>query len=95
MILIEDSSLSSLDSFKGKILEGLKNAKYEDLEDMVYRFQLTRDEFIDILDLKYIPLKRTGYRLPPGMYAIFDLNFMLIDLLPKEVKLDNTIAMLE
>ena len=48
-------SLSSLGMFKDEILEQLKNVKYNDLEDMVYRFQLTYDEIIDILDLKYIP----------------------------------------
>ena len=42
------------------MLEELKNAEYNDLEDMVYRFQLTYDETIDILDLKYVPTKRTG-----------------------------------
>ena len=41
--------------FKEKILEELKNAKYNDLEDMVYRFQLTYDEIIGVLDLKHIP----------------------------------------
>ena len=32
--------------------------KYRHLEDMVYRLQLTYDEIIDILDLKYIPTKK-------------------------------------
>ena len=40
---------------KNEILEELENAKYNDLEDMVFRFQPTGDEFIDILDLKQIP----------------------------------------
>ena len=35
-----------------------KNVKYNDLEDLVYRFQLTYDEIIDILDLKYLPTKK-------------------------------------
>ena len=59
LILINDYSLSSLGMFKDEILEDLKNAKFNDLEDMVYRFQLTYDEIMDILDLKYIPTKRT------------------------------------
>ena len=50
--LIKDSSLSSLDTLKNEILEELKNAKYNEFEDMVYRMQLTYDEFIDILDIK-------------------------------------------
>ena len=55
---------------------------------MVYRFQLTYDEIIDILDLKYIPTTTIGYTLPPGMYEIVDINFMLKSLLPKEVKVN-------
>ena len=49
---MKDYSLSSLGTFKEKILEELKNAKNDDVEDMVYRFQLTYDEIIDILDLR-------------------------------------------
>ena len=29
---------------------------------------------MDILDLKYIPTKRTGYSLNPGIYEVIDLN---------------------
>ena len=36
--------------------------------------QLTYDEFMDILDLKYLPTKRTGYSLNPGVYEVVDLN---------------------
>ena len=60
LILINDYSLSSLGMFKDEILEDLKNAKFIYLEDMVYRFQLTYDEIMDILDLNYIPTKRIG-----------------------------------
>ena len=42
---------------KNEILEELKNVKHNDLEDLVYRMQLTYDEFTDILDLKYISTK--------------------------------------
>ena len=38
LILINDYSLSSLGMFKDEIPEDLKNAKFNDLEDMVYRF---------------------------------------------------------
>ena len=37
---------------KNEILEGIKKAKYNDIEDLVYRMQLTFDEFVDILHLK-------------------------------------------
>ena len=36
--------------------------------------QLTFDEIIDVLDLKYIPTKRTGYSLKPGIYEVIGLN---------------------
>ena len=58
---------------------------------MVYRFQLTFDEIIDILDLKYIPTTTIGYTLPHGLYEIRDINLMLKSLLPNEVKLIITI----
>ena len=32
--------------FKEEVVEGLKNARYSDLEYMVYRVQLTYDEII-------------------------------------------------
>ena len=46
---------------KNEILEESKNVKYNDLEDLVYRFQLTYDDIIGVLDLKFIPTKRTGF----------------------------------
>ena len=91
LILINDYSLSSLSMFKDEILEDLKNAIFNDLEDMVYRFQLTYDEIMDILDLKYIPSKRTGYSLDPGIYEVVDLNNTLKNILPDKVKVNITI----
>ena len=91
LILINDYSSSSLGMFKDEILEDLKNAKFNDLEDMVYRFQLTNDEIMDILDLKYIPTKRTGDSLDPGIYEVDDLNNTLKYILPDNVKVSVTI----
>ena len=91
LILINDYSLSSLDMFKNEILEDLKNAKYNDLEDMAYRFRLTYDEIIDILDLKYIPTKRMGYSIEPNIYNVVDLNKTLKNILPDNVKIGITI----
>ena len=91
LILLSDYSLSSLGTFKNEIVEELKNAKYNDLEDLVYRFQLTYDEIIDILDLKKITGSTKGYTLPPGVYEIIDFNFLLKSLFPKEVKVNITI----
>ena len=78
--------LSDFDNQKNEILEELKDVKCNDLEDLVYRMQLTYDEIIDILDLKYIPTKRTGYSLNPGNYQLIDLNNTLKYILPDNVK---------
>ena len=91
LILINDSSLSSLGMCKDEILEELKNVKYNDLEDLVYRFKLTYDEIMDILDLKYLPTKRTGYSIEPNIYNVVDLNNTLKNILPNNVKIDVTI----
>ena len=36
--------------------------------------QLTYDEIIDLLKLKYLPTKSTGYSLNPGFYEVVDIN---------------------
>ena len=91
LILINDYFLSSLGMFKDEILGELKNVKYNDLEDLVYRFKLTYDEIMDMLDLKYIPTKRTGYSIEPNIYNVVDLNKTLINILPNNVKINITI----
>ena len=78
--------LSDFDSQKHNIIEELKNAKYNDLEDLVYRMQLTYDEIINILDLKYIPTKRRGYSIEPNIYNVVDLNKTLKNILPNNIK---------
>ena len=83
--------LSDFDSQKHEILEELKNAKYNDLEDLVYRMQLTYDEIINILDLKFISTKRIGYSIEPNIYNVVDLNKTLKNILPNNVKIDVTI----
>ena len=83
--------LSDFDTQKNELVEELKKAKYNDLADLVYRMQLTYDEIMDILDLKYIPTKRTGYSLNPGIYEINDLNNSLKYILPDNVKVNITI----
>ena len=83
--------LSDFDNEKNEILEELKNVKDNDLEDLVYRMQLTYDEIINILDLKYIPTKRIGYSIEPNIYNVVDLNKTLKNILPFNVKIDVTI----
>ena len=53
--------------------------------------QLTYNEIINILDLEYIPAKRTGYTLNPGIYEVIDLNNTLKYILPDNVKVTITI----
>ena len=49
--------------------------------------QLTYDENIDVLDLKYISTKRIGYSLNPGIYEVADLNNTSKHILPDNVKI--------
>ena len=85
---IEDKEykLSDFDTQKNEILEELRNVKYNDLRDLIYRMQLTYNEIIDILDLEYIPTKRMGYSLNPGIFEVVDLNNTLKYILPHNVK---------
>ena len=83
--------LSDFDTQKNEILEELKSAKYNDLEDLVYRMQLTYNEIINILDLKYISTKRTGYSIEPNIYDIVDLNKTLKNILPNNIKINVSI----
>ena len=53
--------------------------------------QLTYDEIMEILDLKYIPTKRIGYSLNPGIYEVVDLNNSLKYIMPDNVKVTVTI----
>ena len=69
----------------------MKRVKYRDLEDLVFRLQLTYHEIVDILDVKYIPRSNEGYTLVPGIYEVTDINMMLKYLHPKEVKVNITI----
>ena len=83
--------LSDFDTQNTEILEEIKHAKYNDLKDLVYRMRLSYDEIMDIIDLKYIPTKRTGYSLNPGNYEVIDLNNSLKYILPDNVKVNVTI----
>ena len=53
---------------------------------MVFRMELTYDEFNDMLDINCIAGSTNGYIIPPGLYEISDLKFMLNSSLPNEVK---------
>ena len=84
----KEYKLSDFDNQNYEILQELKNVKYNDLEDLVYRMRLSYDEIMNILDLKYIPTKRTGYSLNPGIYDVNDLNNTLKHILPDNVEVN-------
>ena len=86
-----ENKISDFNTQKNEILEELRNVKYNDIEDLVYRMQLTYDEFKNILDLEYIPTKRTGFSLNPGIYEVIDLNNTLKYILPDNVEVNVTI----
>ena len=92
ILSINDYTLSSLGTFKIEGLEELKKSKDNDLEDVVYRYQVTHNEIIDILDLKFIPTTTIGYTLPTGMYETIDSNLMLTSLPLGGVKLNITVG---
>ena len=53
--------------------------------------RLSYDEIMDILDLNWIPTKRTGYSLNPGIYEVIDINNTLKHILPDNVEVNITI----
>ena len=87
----KEYKLSDFDNQKYEISEELKKAKFNDLGDLVYRMQLTYDEIIDVLDLKYISKKRLSYPLNPGIFEVIDINNTLKHILPDNVKVYITI----
>ena len=90
-IVGKEYKLSDFDNQKYEILAELKKVRYTDIEDLVYRMQLTYDEVIDVLDLKYISTERRGCSLNPGIYEVIDLNNTLYHILPDNVKVFITI----
>ena len=83
--------MSDLDVHKNEIIEKLKSIRYNDLEDMVYRMQLTYHEIIDILDMEYISSSTIGYTIPPCLYGTSNPNLKLKSLFPNDIKLNITI----
>ena len=76
-------TLAGFDHFKSEILPDLERVKNKDLEDMVYRKELTYDEIVDILDARHIAGSATGYTLPLGIHEIGEINLIINSLLPK------------
>ena len=84
-------NLAGFDPFKSETLAGLRRAKYYDLEDLVYRMEVSYDEFMDVLDMKYTSATSFGYTLQERIYEISNLNIMLKYLPPDVVRVDITI----
>ena len=83
--------LSDLGTRKDSIFKDLKRVTHRDLENMVCRLQITYDEIVDVLDVKYIPASTKGYTFAPGVCEVTDITRMLKTLLPKDVKVKITI----
>ena len=88
---VKEYNLSDFDNQKYEIIKELKEAEYKDIRDLVHRMRLSYDEIMDIIDLKYIPTKRTGYSLDPAIYEVNELNKTLKYILPDNVKVTVSI----
>ena len=84
-------NLVGFDLFQSETLVGLKRIKHKNLEDMVYRVQLTYDEIVVILDVIFFSGSFFIYTLSPGIYQIADFISILKSLLPKEVEVNINI----
>ena len=67
-----ECDLFDFDKLQNEITVTLKKTTAKDLEDMLYRMELTYKLIIDTLNILYSQLKRIGYTLPPGIYEIID-----------------------
>ena len=83
-------NLAGFDHVKCEKLAGLKRVKYKDSQDMVSRTQLTFNEIVEVLDVKYIAGSTKGYTFPPSIYEVSDIKLMLESSVPKEVKVSIT-----
>ena len=84
-------NLAGSNHFNSEIFAELRRVEHKDLEEMVYRMELTYDEIVDILDVKHIAGSPICYTLPPGLYKISDFTLMVKSLFPDEVKVNFTI----
>ena len=79
--------MNLLDKSKNDFIEMLKQSKYDGFEDMVHRLEITKNDIIGILGMKYIPtLTIGGYTLPIVIYESRDIDFLLEVLWPNDVE---------
>ena len=57
----KENKLSDFDTRKKETILELKSTEYNDLEDMVFRMELTYNDIEKLLDVKYSPTSSTGY----------------------------------
>ena len=83
--------ISDVGTHKNEIVEKLKYVEFNDLEDMVFRLELSYTEILKIIEMISIDASTTGLTLPLGVYKFSDIILMLKSLLPDDVKVNNTI----
>ena len=66
----KEYKLYDLGFHKNEINEELKNVRFNDFEDLVFRMLLTNNEVANLLDMKYIDAKSTVYIFPTGVYEV-------------------------
>ena len=67
---------------KNEISEELKNAGYDDTNDLTFRMELTYYENETLLDAKNFVPKSTGYTFVPRVYGTIDNISLLKSLHP-------------
>ena len=58
---------------------------------MIFRMELTQNDLIDILNIKYLRPKTIGYNFPPEIYEFIHIIPILKSSLPYELKVNITI----
>ena len=53
--------------------------------------QLTYNEIMDVLDIKYFPSERIGFSLKPDIYQISGINDTLKIILPDNVEINVSV----
>ena len=69
----------------------MKRVKYKDIKDMVNRLELTYEEIVDMLDVKYINGTTIGYVSLPGIYETTDIKSTINCLFADDVKVNRTV----
>ena len=59
---------------------------------MVYKMQLTYNEIVDMLDVKFTAESTIGYTVLPRINEVHDNTLMIKSLVPNKVKVNFTIA---